>query len=465
MKTKFKFWILLITLSLCDCKGKTTEPEPSFLEVTSKEVIFTPEAGIKIVTVKSSGEFTTQSSVSWCTVPPTGNLSMRVTVSANASVEAERTAEITVTCDDLTDKVTVRQSGVAASVSVKETGIYIHEKVSLDFTLDITANLPVAFELPAWIHEKEGNAPEVGTKIYSFQADALPEGVDSRDGTIVVKSANTGINKSIAIPVKQNRENCILRIATYNIFYEQTSWNNSRAALVNNLIRQHDFDIFGAQEAMYSPHLTGNTSITSDGTYAYTGRGRDLLPQSGEYSAIVYKKERFELLSSGTFWYSATPDVPGKGWDAICCNRICSWGKFRDKETGREFYFFNSHFDHEGATARLESAKLLLSKIKAIAGSDVPVFVTGDFNATPESTPIQILLYDGLLNDSRTLSEKPPYGTLGTATGFISTPSTSRIDFIFVTKDIWVREYGVLNDRPNGQFPSDHDPVLIIAEF
>ena len=336
-------------------------------------------------------------------------------------------------------------------VSVEQTYIVINEKESLDFTLDITANVSLVFDLPVWIREKTA----AGGKTYSFQADPLPDGVDSRTGNLLIKYAG----KSITVPVKQIRDVCMLRVATYNVYY--TDWQ-SRATMVNNLIRQYDFDIFGVQEAYYNPHLI---DLTGDGVYAYTGQGRDG-GTNNEHSAILYKKARFELLSSGDFWFSTTPDKASVGWDAEL-RRICSWGKFREKDSKREFYFFNSHFDHKGENARSESARLLLDKIKTIAGNNMPVFATGDYNAEPHWPEIQTLQNDGLLKDAYFQTEKTPYGTFETAHGFNPpNPSSShRIDYIFVTKDIRIKEYGVLNDRPNGQYPSDHDPVLVVAEF
>lgn len=112
------------------------------------------------------------------------------------------------------------------------------------------------------------------------------------------------------------------------------AWPN-RKEMVKGLIRFHDFDIFGTQEG-FKHMLDGIAEL--DG-YAYIGAGRDDGEDAGEHSAIFYKTSRFDLLDKGNFWFSETPDVPGKGWDATCCNRICSWGKFRDKESGKVFYF------------------------------------------------------------------------------------------------------------------------------
>ncbi|MFY9173193.1 MAG: endonuclease/exonuclease/phosphatase family protein, partial [Petrimonas mucosa] len=186
---------------------------------------------------------------------------------------------------------------------------------------------------------------------------------------------------------------------------------------------------------------------------------------AGEHSAILYRKDRFEVLESGNFWYSETPEVPGKGWDAVCCNRICSWAKFKERRTGTSFFVFNSHFDHQGKEARKNSSLLLIRKIKEIAG-DATVFVTGDFNAVPDAEPIRLIHESGLLLDSYEVTEEPPYGTVGTFNSYrLDSPVKNRIDYIWVTHNVKVKKYGVLNDLPYFRFPSDHFPVMIKAEI
>ncbi len=250
-----------------------------------------------------------------------------------------------------------------------------------------------------------------------------------------------------------------MRIASYNLRLGtandgENSWPN-RKEMVKSLITYHDFDIFGTQEG-YDFQLK---AICELGNYAYTGHGRDDGKDGGEHSAIVYKTDRFKLLDSGDFWLSETPDVPGKGWDAKCCNRICSWAKFKDTKSKKEFYFFNVHFDHEGVVARRESGKLMVLKIKEIAGK-LPAICTGDFNSTPETEQIKTI--QRFLNDSYLISSQKPYGPVGTFTGFnLMAKLDSRIDYIFTDNRIKVLKYGVLTDMNNGRFPSDHFPVVV----
>jgi endonuclease/exonuclease/phosphatase family metal-dependent hydrolase len=256
-----------------------------------------------------------------------------------------------------------------------------------------------------------------------------------------------------------------LNVATYNLRMDtprdgENSWTH-RKEMVKGLIRFHDFDVFGTQEGF----IHQIKDLLETGTYNYVGAGRDDGKDAGEHSAIFYKKDRFTVLDKGNYWLSETPDVPGKGWDATCCNRICSWAKFREKATGKEFYFFNVHYDHEGKEARRQSSHLMLARIKAIAGN-APVFCTGDFNATPDDEPIRLIYADGLVTDAYTLTGQPPYGPVGTWQDFdLASQMEERIDYIFVTKGIRVNKYGVLTDSRYGRFPSDHCPVMVTVSF
>ncbi|MBK1440627.1 endonuclease/exonuclease/phosphatase family protein [Parapedobacter sp. ISTM3] len=249
-----------------------------------------------------------------------------------------------------------------------------------------------------------------------------------------------------------------LNVASYNLRMDTprdslNAWPH-RKANVKALIQYHDFDIVGTQEAFI--HQI-NDLLEMPG-YAYFGAGRDDGQQGGEHSAILYKKDRFEIIDSGNFWLSETPEVPGLGWDATCCNRICSWVKMTDKNTQRAFYVFNAHFDHQGVVARRESGKLMVAKIKEIAG-ELPVICTGDFNSTPETEQIKGL--SALLNDAYSATKMPPYGPVGTSNGFrFTAPLRNRIDYVLVSDHFEVTKYAVLTDAKDQRYPSDHLPVV-----
>ena len=250
-------------------------------------------------------------------------------------------------------------------------------------------------------------------------------------------------------------------MATYNIRQatEKDSLNawRYRKATVANLIRFHDFDIFGTQEGFYY-----QLNELKDGLpqFEYTGKGRDDGANGGEFSAIFYKKDRFSLLKGGTFWLTENgSDTPVKGWDAAL-PRICTWGLFKDKLSGFSFYFFNTHFDHKGIQARRESSKLILSKIKQIAGKS-PVVLAGDFNVDQNDGSYALINESPEMEDAYSLAEIK-LANNGTFNGFnIQTKSDSRIDHIFLSKGFKVNKYGILTDSYQGRLPSDHYPVLI----
>jgi endonuclease/exonuclease/phosphatase family metal-dependent hydrolase len=255
-----------------------------------------------------------------------------------------------------------------------------------------------------------------------------------------------------------SQRNTPITVATYNLRYNTpndgvNAWPN-RKEMVKSLIQYHEFDLFGTQEA-----LRGQLEDVAElKEFAFLGKGRDDGKQAGEHSAIFYRKDRFKVLDSGDFWLSETPDVPGKGWDATCCNRIASWAKFQDLKTKKQFYFFSVHFDHQGVKARQESGKLMVKKIKEIAGK-TPAICVGDFNSTPETEQIQAM--QTLLQDAHNVTKQPPYGPEGTFNSFkFDAPMNNRIDYIFVSKAFEVLKYGVLTDAKEQRYPSDHQPVV-----
>lgn len=241
-------------------------------------------------------------------------------------------------------------------------------------------------------------------------------------------------------------------------------WDRRRP-LVASTIRYHEADIIGVQEA-FRRQL--DEMMTDMPEYAWFGVCRtdgSVRPDpDGEFSAILYRKDRFEYLGGNTFWLSHTPEVAGsKGWDAAL-PRIVTWAKFRDVNSGKIFFCFNTHFDHKGEQAREESAKLLLQKVAEIAGNE-PVLLSGDFNSTDISKPY-LLLTDKQatygLTDAMYASKTPHHGPVGSFSGRFTLPGVgnNRIDFIFIRNNITVLKHAILSDSWDGRLPSDHLPVL-----
>ena len=257
-----------------------------------------------------------------------------------------------------------------------------------------------------------------------------------------------------------------LNVMTFNIRYNTVAdslnaWPYRKDKAASQILF-HDVTVLGVQEALHDQVVDLQQRLTS---FKYVGKGRDDGKQKGEYAAIFYDTTRLQLLETQTFWLSEQPTVPGsKGWDAAI-TRIVTWAKFKDRKTKKQFYAFNTHFDHMGKTARKESAALLLSKVKEIAGS-YPSVVTGDFNAQPSDEPIQVITDSANpdhLTDSKSISITPHYGPAGTFNGFKQKEATDQpIDYIFVKNGGRVLKHATLSQSWEGRFSSDHFPVLAV---
>ncbi len=194
------------------------------------------------------------------------------------------------------------------------------------------------------------------------------------------------------------------------------------------------------------------------------GGGRDDGKQAGEYSALYFRKARFGLLESGTFWLSETPDVLSKGWDANL-PRVCTYAHLYDTLAAKKIWVFNTHFDHIGKEARRRSAELILLKIKELNKENEPIILMGDFNSEPTEAPA-VLLSRALL-DTRSVSREPAFGPEGTFNAFkFHEPVKRLIDYIFINgQGMNVRQHAVLSDSKNCHYPSDHLPVLARMEY
>jgi endonuclease/exonuclease/phosphatase family metal-dependent hydrolase len=255
-----------------------------------------------------------------------------------------------------------------------------------------------------------------------------------------------------------------LNVMTFNIRFNNpkdsaNAWPNRKDYAASQVLFHHTH-ILGVQEALNDQIVDLQDRLKQ---YKYIGVGREDGKTKGEYSAIFYDTTRLRLLEGATFWLSENPTVVGKaGWDAAL-PRIVTWARFRDKKTKKIFYHFNTHFDHMGQQARKESARLLLQKVKDIAGN-TPVIVTGDFNATPTSEPIQVLLNSSdpnRLTDTKAISKQPHYGPTGTFNAFgPKETSNEPIDWIFVKNGVTALQHATLSQTWNGRFSSDHFPVF-----
>lgn len=270
----------------------------------------------------------------------------------------------------------------------------------------------------------------------------------------------TWIRVPSGVEHNHSRQPLPLRVMTFNIRCDNpddglNNWQYRKDA-VAGIIKEYAVDLLGTQEVLANQLRDLKERLPR---YAAVGAGRADGKEAGEYCAVFYRKDKFEAEKSGRFWLSETPEVAGsKGWDGAC-ERIVTWTILREKQSNKRFFCINTHLDHVGETARRESVKLLLERAKTESGG-LPVIITGDFNASPESEVIRRVLADGKFFDTRLTAPSIPEIS-GTYHGFGKTPDEDRniIDYIFVTGDS--REYIHDCTRKTGQ----HLPLRPYADI
>ncbi|UCC84431.1 MAG: endonuclease/exonuclease/phosphatase family protein [Gemmatimonadota bacterium] len=261
-----------------------------------------------------------------------------------------------------------------------------------------------------------------------------------------------------------------LTVMSFNIRYGtaddgENAWP-LRRELVFDVIREHDPEVVGVQEALRFQLDEIGAAIPG---YGELGVGRDDGREAGEYAAILFRLNRFEVSESGTFWFSDEPETAGSiGWGANL-PRICTWARLIERDSGRAFYIFNVHFDHQRQESRERSAVLLLERIEARAHAD-PTLVTGDFNAGEENPAMLFLLGAGAAESSTRLRDsfrvvRPGAVDVGTFNGFTGRTTGPKIDAILVSGSWNVESAAIVRTSVDGRYPSDHFPVLAVINY
>ncbi|MEM6803045.1 MAG: endonuclease/exonuclease/phosphatase family protein [Bacteroidota bacterium] len=251
---------------------------------------------------------------------------------------------------------------------------------------------------------------------------------------------------------------------SYNIRYDnpndgENRWELRKAFLLKQ-VKFYEPDILGVQEGLKQQLDFLDQGL---GSYTYVGVGRDDGKEKGEYTAIFYKKDQFNLLMEASFWLSEQPDTVSVGWDAAL-PRICTYALFESLASGKKFWVFNTHFDHIGEKARRKSAQLILKQIQLLNKENYPVILMGDLNLTPESKVIRIIAKT--FADSRSASSFA-FGPETTFNGFdFGKAPQRRIDYIFASfSNIEIKKYAILTDSQDQKYPSDHFPVYVEGEL
>lgn len=256
-------------------------------------------------------------------------------------------------------------------------------------------------------------------------------------------------------------------VMSYNIRLDTEAdginqWKN-RTDKVIGLLKKYNPDLLGVQEALHNQMMDLQNGLPD---YEFIGVGRDDGKEKGEYSAIFYKKDKFEVLKQNTFWLSETPEIPGsKSWDAAI-TRVVTYSVLKEKSTGKSFIYANTHFDHIGNEARKNSANVIKAYLKGfIAGStfnksekEIAILVSGDFNSEPTDEPYLTMINkkDISLFDARAKTD-----LTGTYCGFeVGKIECRTIDYIFHSVQWKASDYKVILDHDGDYYPSDHLPVM-----
>jgi endonuclease/exonuclease/phosphatase family metal-dependent hydrolase len=259
-----------------------------------------------------------------------------------------------------------------------------------------------------------------------------------------------------------NKNHVEIKVISYNIRQSGLSnkdgeyqWDNRKQATIK-MIEQETPSIFGLQEALLEQVEYIETYLPQ---YSNVGVGRDDGQKAGEFMSIFYLSDKFNLLKSGTFWLSETPDNVSKGWDAECF-RTVEWVQLQEIESKKEFFFFNTHFDHKGILARENSAKLVAEKIKEIAGKEASIILGGDLNSD-----ISAPIFKPLKKFMKVARECSPItDSRGTMNGFGTTPNNIVLDHFFC-QNVECKKYRTLDGDYGVPYISDHYPIEFVFEL
>lgn len=244
-----------------------------------------------------------------------------------------------------------------------------------------------------------------------------------------------------------------VRIMSFNV----RDGEFDREEIVPQVVADYLPDSVGFQECEGTWYLTLKTYLPD---YQIIGVGRLTgIPLLGESTAIMFRKDKYELVDWGTFWLSQTPDKVSLGWDAKYY-RTCTWAVLKNRETGECYAHINTHLDNSGTEARIKGLELVMEKA---ASFDMPVVVTGDFNF-PKGSDLYKKLISGELTDVSSIAAEADSGC--TAHGYNGTVTGNPIDFICVNGKITdVKSYKIMREKYNDRYVSDHYPIYADMAF
>jgi endonuclease/exonuclease/phosphatase family metal-dependent hydrolase len=262
-------------------------------------------------------------------------------------------------------------------------------------------------------------------------------------------------------------EPATVNVLSFNIRLDTASDKDNRWSRRTGIVHQQivfvEPDFVGMQEVL--PNQREDVAKMIGDKFASLSRTREATPDKGEACTLWYRADRWRLDAEdhGTFWLSETPEVAGsKSWDSSL-PRICTWGRFVDKQTGKAIYVYNTHWDHRGEQARRQSAQLIAARIKARPHQDEPAILIGDFNAGEDSAPIATLRDAGFVDTFRAVH--PDAKAVGTFGAWVGKTDGAKIDYIFTDGNVRPLASKIHREAIDGRWPSDHFALSVKLEL
>jgi endonuclease/exonuclease/phosphatase family metal-dependent hydrolase len=251
-------------------------------------------------------------------------------------------------------------------------------------------------------------------------------------------------------------------VMTFNVRYGTAddganAWPERRH-LVFDVVRRHDPDIVGVQEAL---RFQLDELLAELPSYGSVGVGRADGADDGEHVPVLYRTSRFRVLDSGTFWLSDTPTVPGSSTWGNTIPRIATWARLDDRRTDVNWLVLNVHLDHRSQPSREQSTALLRRWISTTRRTGDVVVLTGDFNAGELNPAITTLTRDDELVDTFRVVH-PDATEVGTFGAFTGRRDGAKIDYVLAEPSTRVLAAEIVRDNVEEQYPSDHYPVTAV---
>ena len=252
-----------------------------------------------------------------------------------------------------------------------------------------------------------------------------------------------------------------IKICTFNLRYDVFSDGKNmfacRTPYIKEAIRRESPDIIGFQEV--KPHMLVWLRETFPEYIAVgCGRGADYKDES---NPVLFKKDRFDFINYDVFWLSKTPYIPGLKYDEKSgCPRICTVVTLKKTESAKPFRVYNTHLDHLSADAKIGGLEIILKRVKKDdERMEVTDFLIGDFNSFPDSEPIRYL------KEYKTRPFSELTSDLTNTAHVWGTRTDLKIDYIFASGNIILKEVKTWNDCFDGVYLSDHYPVSVTVEI